>query len=62
MPPARNLAVRDAAFYGAVFLAVGIYQPFWPMLLNSRGLDAAEIGLLFALVFWLRIVTTPTIA
>lgn len=62
MPPARNLAVRYAAFYGAVFLAVGIYQPFWPMLLNSRGLDAAEIGLLFALVFWLRIVTTPTIA
>ncbi len=61
-PPARALAVRYAAFYGAVFLAVGIYQPFWPVFLNSRGLDATEIGLVFAFTSWLRIFTTPAIA
>ena len=60
--PARALAIRYAAFYGAVFLTVGIYMPFWPVFLKSRGLDAAEIGLLFALVSWIRIVTTPAIA
>ncbi len=62
MPLAHNPAIRYAAFYGAVFLVVGIYLPFWPVFLNSRGLDAAEIGLLFALASWLRIVTTPAIA
>ena len=61
-PPTRALAVRYAAFYGAVFLSVGIFQPFWPVFLSSRGLDAAEIGLVFALTSWIRIVTTPAIA
>jgi PPP family 3-phenylpropionic acid transporter len=60
--PGRNLAFRYAAFYGAVFLAVGIYQPFWPVFLKSRGLSAAEIGLIFALTSWIRIVSTPAIA
>ncbi len=58
----RSLAFRYAAFYGAVFLVLGIYMPFWPVFLKSRGLDAAEIGLIFALVSWIRIVTTPAIA
>ncbi len=66
MPPAhtttRALAFRYAAFYGAVFLAVGIYQPFWPVFLKSRGLSAAEIGLIFALTSWIRIATGPAIA
>ncbi len=62
MSEPRVPAARYAAFYGAVFLVVGIYLPFWPVFLKSRGLDAAEIGLIFALASWLRIVTTPTIA
>ena len=61
-PRSRALALRYAAFYGAVFLAVGVYQPFWPVFLKSRGLSAAEIGLVFALTSWIRIVTTPAIA
>jgi len=59
---ARAISLRYAAFYGAMFLAVGIYQPFWPVFLKSRGLSAAEIGLVFALTSWIRIVTTPAIA
>ena len=45
-----------------MFLAVGIYQPFWPVFLKSRGLSAAEIGLIFALASWIRIATGPAIA
>ena len=55
-------ALRYAAFYGAVFLALGIYLPFWPVFLKSRGLSAAEIGLLFGLVSWVRVVSTPAVA
>ena len=58
----RSPAIRYAAFYGAVFLTVGIYLPFWPVFLKGRGLSAAEIGLLFALASWLRIVTMPAVA
>ena len=55
-------SLRYAVFYGAVFLAVGIYLPFWPVFLKGRGLSAAEIGLLFALASWLRIVSMPAVA
>ncbi|MCH9012300.1 MAG: MFS transporter [Proteobacteria bacterium] len=62
MPPARAPAIRYAAFYGALFLLLGVYLPFWPVFLKSRGLDAAEIGLLFALLSWTKVVATPAIA
>ena len=55
-------SIRYAVFYGAVFLTLGIYLPFWPLWLESRGLGAAEIGLLFALSSWLRVATTPALA
>ena len=60
MPPAPS--IRYAAFYGALFLTVGVYLPFFPVFLKSRGLDAAEIGLLFALLSWTKVATTPAIA
>ncbi len=62
MSSTRKLAGRYAAFYGAVFLVVGIYLPFWPVFLTSRGLSAAEIGLLFAILSWTKVATTPAIA
>ena len=55
-------SLRYAAFYGAVFLTVGIYLPFWPVFLKGRGLSPAEIGLLFALASWLRVVSMPAVA
>ena len=53
----RLLAARLALFYAAYFAAVGIYLPFWPVWLESRGLGAAEIGYVLAAAFWPRIVT-----
>jgi PPP family 3-phenylpropionic acid transporter len=62
MSEPRAPAIRYATFYGALFLLLGIYLPFWPVFLKSRGLDAAEIGLLFALLSWTKVATTPAIA
>ncbi len=51
------LAARLALFYAAYFAAVGIYLPFWPVWLQSRGLGATEIGYVLAAAFWPRVVT-----
>jgi len=56
------LSVRFAGYYGAVFLALGIYLPFWPVWLAERGLAAAEIGLLLALTSWVKVLSVPPIA
>lgn len=58
----RALSLRYAGFYGAVFFTLGVYLPFWPVWLAGRGLGAEEIGLLFALAAWTKVVTTPAIA
>jgi len=51
-----------AGFYGALFLALGIYLPFWPLWLEGRGLSAAEIGLLLALGSWIKLIANPGLA
>jgi PPP family 3-phenylpropionic acid transporter len=51
------LAARLALFYAAYFAAVGIYLPFWPVWLESRGLGSTEIGYVLAAAFWPRVVT-----
>ena len=56
------LSVRYACFYGAVFLALGVYLPFWPVWLAERGLDAADIGLLLALTSWIKVLSVPSVA
>jgi len=55
--PAASLALRLAFFYGAIFGSVGIFLPFWPIWLESRGLTSIEIGLIIGASFWPRIVT-----
>jgi PPP family 3-phenylpropionic acid transporter len=56
------LSARYAGYYGAVFLALGVYLPFWPVWLAGRGLGAAEIGLLLALTSWVKVLSVPPIA
>ena len=54
-------AARFAAFYGALFLVLGVMLPFWPVWLKSRGLDAGQIGLVLAIGPWLRVIADPLI-
>jgi PPP family 3-phenylpropionic acid transporter len=60
-PSAIRSSLPYAAFYGALFLAIGIFVPFGPLWLEDRGLGPEAIGLLLALSSWGRIVTTPAI-
>lgn len=54
-----SLPVRFALFYGAIFLALGVYLPFWPVWLADRGLDESQVGLLLALGLWMKVATGP---
>ena len=58
----RSIAVRMGVFYFAVFLSAGLYLPFWPVWLESRGMGPIEISLLFAVGRFTRIPTNPLIA
>jgi PPP family 3-phenylpropionic acid transporter len=57
--PLPSLPLRLSLFYTAYFLVIGIQLPFWPLWLESRGLTAAEIGLVLSVSLWVRIVTIP---
>ena len=56
-----GFALRLGLFYAAYFLFGGIQLPFFPLWLESRGLDAQTIGLVIAVPTLLRIVATPII-
>lgn len=62
-PPRLSLSVgaRLALFYAAIFFAVGIHLPFWPLWLASRGMSATEIGLLLAASLWARVFANPIV-
>jgi PPP family 3-phenylpropionic acid transporter len=51
-----------AAVYVALFAFAGLHLPFWPVWLESRGLDAVEIGLLIAVGRWVIVIASPIIA
>lgn len=55
-------AVRVASFFGAVFFAIGVYLPFFPVWLAGKGLSEAEIALIIAAPFFIRAVFSPTLA
>lgn len=57
----RSAALRLAGFYAAIFIAVGIHIPFWPLWLAERGLTPSEIGLLVAVGYLTRLIANPTI-
>ena len=58
---ARLYAARAAAFSASFFFANGAYMPFFPVWLESRGLDAREIGAVLALPLFMRVfIVSPT--
>lgn len=59
MGSGQAFARRLAAFYTALYLAYGIQLPFFPLWLESRGLDAAVIGLVLSIPMVVRVVAIP---
>lgn len=60
--PAGGIALRLALFYAALSSAFGVIVPFWPTWLAARGLDAAQIGLLLSLGYWIKLAGNPVLA
>lgn len=58
----QSIANRVGLYFFAVFLTVGLYQPFWPVWLASRGLGPVEIGFLIGIGQLTRAVTSPIVA
>lgn len=56
-----SASLRLGAYYAALFVAVGIHIPFWPLWLQSRGLSASEIGWVAAAGYLIRILASPVI-
>ena len=56
-----GFATRLAALYAAFFAVAGIMQPFFPVWLKAKGLDASTIGLVLAMPQLLRIVAIPAV-
>lgn len=52
-----RIALRLAFFYAAIFASIGVFLPYWPIWLDSRGLNATEIGLIIGASFWPRVLT-----
>lgn len=59
---ARSYAFRVSLFYAAVFLIYGFNVPYLPLWLGWRGLSDAEIAIVTAAPFFLRLAFTPVVA
>jgi PPP family 3-phenylpropionic acid transporter len=57
-----HFALKLGLFYAAYFLFGGIQLPFFPLWLESRGLEAGMIGLVIAVPTAMRIAATPVIS
>jgi MFS transporter, PPP family, 3-phenylpropionic acid transporter len=55
-------AVRLATFYAAFFTVIGTLQPFWPLWLAAKGLNATEIGLVLAIGVGAKLIGLPLAA
>jgi PPP family 3-phenylpropionic acid transporter len=53
--------VRLSLFYWCLFLIIGIYLPFWPVWLESRGMTATQIGILLAVGTWVKVFANPVV-
>lgn len=55
----RRDALPFAGFYAALFFALGVFLPFWPVFLSHKGLDGAAIGTILALGTWAKAAGNP---
>ena len=51
--------MRGALFYGSLFAAIGIYEPYANIYFSNLGLNGTQIGLLGALIPLSQLVFGP---
>ena len=59
IPTGAAFAWRLAAFYAALFTALGVQLPFLPVWLAAKGLDADMIGIVLAIPMIVRVFAIP---
>jgi PPP family 3-phenylpropionic acid transporter len=59
IPTGEAFAWRLAAFYAALFVALGVQLPFLPVWLAAKGLEAGEIGIVLAIPMIVRVFAIP---
>lgn len=57
-----GFAGRLSAYFGALFLLIGLHAPFFPVWLEWRGLTPQEIGIVLAVPLVVRIFFTPAVS
>src|SRR5229473_5135121 len=62
IPTGSGFAWRLAAFYAALFTALGVQLPFLPVWLAAKGLDAGAIGMVLAIPMVVRVFAIPLAA
>ncbi|WP_414833352.1 MFS transporter [Afifella sp. YEN Y35] len=58
----RVFGLKSAGFLAAVFFALGVYLPFFPVWLEAQGLSDGQIGVAVALPLLVRAVLSGTLA
>jgi len=53
------ISLRLSLFYGAIFIFLGVYAPFWPVWLQAKGMTPEEIAVLLALFLLGKTVFSP---
>jgi MFS transporter, PPP family, 3-phenylpropionic acid transporter len=59
IPTGAPFAWRLAAFYAALFIALGVQLPFLPVWLAAKGLDSGAIGIVLAIPMVVRVFAIP---
>src|SRR5262245_32876994 len=58
-PPTDFFAPKLALFFAALFFAMGLQMPVFPLWLAAKGLDAGAIGVVLAAPALMRIAAIP---
>jgi MFS transporter, PPP family, 3-phenylpropionic acid transporter len=62
IPTGAAFAWRLAAYYAALFMALGVQLPFLPVWLAAKGLDPASVGVVLAIPMVVRVFAIPLVA
>lgn len=61
-PPRDHFVLRISLVYAGMFLLIGIFMPFFPVLLDSNGLSPTEIAYVMTVPLFSKVITSPLIA
>lgn len=59
--PVVSAKVRIALAFAAIFFALGMHMPYFPVWLQSRGYSAGAIGIVLGTITWMRVPANPLV-